>query len=213
MKKSKLTFKILGIVTLGFFLILMINISIPYFSLNDRTAFLRIKQWVIDNQLWKLSFYVHVFTSCFCLIAGFTQFSKSILQNAPHMHRIFGWLYIVVVLVFSAPAGFIMSLYANGGLISQIAFVSLSCFWIVFTFIACQNVLQGNFLRHKKFMIRSYALTLSAITLRAWKFVLVFLLRPQPMDAYMMVAWLGWVPNLILAEWYIRNKMNKTSII
>jgi hypothetical protein len=52
-------------------------------------------------------------------------------------------------------------------------------------------------------MVRSYALTLSALTLRAWKLGLVLAFHPKPMDLYMIVAWLGWVPNLLLAEWLI----------
>ncbi|MBK8983473.1 MAG: DUF2306 domain-containing protein [Ignavibacteria bacterium] len=53
---------------------------------------------------------------------------------------------------------------------------------------------------HRKYMIRSFALTLSAITLRAWKYALVFLFEPRPMDVYQLAAWLGWIPNLIIAE-------------
>ncbi|WP_425562939.1 DUF2306 domain-containing protein [Mucilaginibacter gynuensis] len=49
-------------------------------------------------------------------------------------------------------------------------------------------------------MYRSYALTLSAISLRLWKWGLVLLLQPRPMDVYRVVAWLGWTGNLLVAE-------------
>ena len=49
-------------------------------------------------------------------------------------------------------------------------------------------------------MIRSFALTLSAITLRLWKYLIVLAFQPRPMDVYHIVAWLGWVVNLIIAE-------------
>jgi hypothetical protein len=49
-------------------------------------------------------------------------------------------------------------------------------------------------------MIRSFALTLSAITLRLWKYIIVMGFQPKPMDAYQIVAWLGWVLNLVIAE-------------
>ncbi len=32
-------------------------------------------------------------------------------------------------------------------------------------------------------------------------------LQPQPMDLYRWVAWLDWVPNLLLIELYIRTKI------
>jgi hypothetical protein len=46
--------------------------------------------------------------------------------------------------------------------------------------------------------------------LRAWKWLLVLVFDPRPMDVYRLVAWLGFVPNLILAEWLIRRQYNKT---
>ncbi len=67
-------------------------------------------------------------------------------------------------------------------------------------------------------MIRSFALTLSAITLRAWKYIIVYLFHPPPMDTYRMVAWLSWVVNLLIAEIiiikYLQNeKSNKYPFI
>lgn len=207
----KNTFKIILLLALAFFTLLMIEITVPYLSFDDETAFLKIKQWIIHNEIWKASFYLHVITSCFCLLAGFTQFSNHVLKQCPGIHRTMGWMYIIIVLGFSAPSGLIMGIYANGGIFSQTAFVLLSILWIVFTFKAYSAVRNRDFEGHQKFMIRSYALTLSALTLRAWKYVIVLAFRPHPMDAYMLVAWLGWVPNLLLAEWYIRYKfINQT---
>jgi len=55
-------------------------------------------------------------------------------------------------------------------------------------------------------MYRSFALTLSAITLRLWKVILVYLFQPAPMDVYQIIAWLGWIPNIILIELYLFKK-------
>jgi hypothetical protein len=63
-----------------------------------------------------------------------------------------------------------------------------------------------DFKSHKNYMIRSYALTLSAITLRAWKFLIMNLFEFPPMDVYRTVAWLGWGLNLIIAEYFIFKK-------
>ena len=58
-------------------------------------------------------------------------------------------------------------------------------------------------------MLRSFALALSAITLRAWKYVLVALFHPHPMDVYRWVAWLGWVLNLAVVEIFIYYQSRK----
>jgi Predicted membrane protein (DUF2306) len=193
---------------LAFFAFLMIRITLPYLCFETDVAFLRIKQWIIHHDVWRIAFFVHVLTSMFLLIAGFTQFYNPFKNKMVNIHRTMGKLYMIVLLFLSGPAGFIMSLYANGGLLSQTAFTILSVLWIFFTVKAYLAIRNRDFVQHGNFMIRSYALTLSALTLRAWKFLLVILFHPHPMDAYMLVAWLGWVPNLILAEYLIRKKLS-----
>ncbi|MCE3260515.1 MAG: hypothetical protein K0S12_2156, partial [Bacteroidetes bacterium] len=134
------------------------------------------------------------------LLAGFTQFSQIIRNRYPKVHKRMGWLYVCVTVLLAGPSGLIIGIYANGGLSSRIAFCLLAILWIVFTVIAVMKILQKKVISHRIWMIRSFALALSAITLRAWKYVLVALFHPKPMDVYQVVAWLGWVLNLIIAE-------------
>lgn len=183
-----------------FFCFLMVKITLQYFPINFDVAFLRIKQQYIHLTHYKLTFYTHVIFAIFSLIAGFTQFSKTIRKRYSKIHKNFGWLYIVTVLIFAAPSGFIIGIYANGGILSQIAFCLLAVLWFWFTFKALKAIVNKNYKVHQTFMIRSFALTLSAITLRLWKYLIVYFFEPRPMDVYQIVAWLGWVLNLILAE-------------
>ena len=113
------------------------------------------------------------------------------------------------VLFITGPAGLLMGVYANGGLPSKISFVMLAVGWITFTAIALVKAKKGDFASHRRFMIRSYALTLSAVTLRAWKWTITNSFELPPMDVYRAVAWLGWIPNLIFAELLIRHKYRK----
>jgi uncharacterized membrane protein len=197
--------KIVRYTLLLFFTLLMIRITLPYLSLETDIKFLRIKQWVIHNPYWKAAFFIHVLSSIFLLIAGFTQFYDP-LRKFSTIHRMVGKMYVVIIIFISGPASFVMALYANGGMLSQIAFSLLSILWIFCTVMAWIEIRKGNYIDHGNFMLRSYALTLSALTLRAWKFVIVLIFHPHPMDGYMIVAWLGWIPNLLLAEWLIRRR-------
>lgn len=190
-----------------FFLYLMFEITLQYIPFNTDTAFLRIKQDYISLLHYKIAFFIHVYSSLFVLLAGFTQFSGSILYKFTQLHKNAGRIYVVAVILLSAPSGFIIGLYANGGLSSRIAFCLLGVLWFVFTFLAYKAIKKGDVEKHKSFMYRSYALALSAITLRAWKYLLVILFHPHPMDAYRIVAWLGWVPNLLVAELIIRKQI------
>jgi uncharacterized membrane protein len=197
--------KILALSALLFFTFLMVRITLPYLSLDPTTRFLQIKQWVIDNDLWRGAFFTHVFSSTFLLIAGFTQFSSPFKACYKRLHPLIGKMYIFILLFVSGPAGLIMAVYANGGLPSQLAFTLLSILWLLTTSKAWYEIRRRNFIAHGEWMMRSYALTLSALTLRAWKFIIVMALQPRPMDVYMVVAWLGWIPNLLIAEWLIRK--------
>ena len=196
----------------------MVNLSLPYFGLETNVAFLQIKQWVFKQyegavaNIWITAFFIHVFTSLFALLAGFTQFSNRLRHHK--IHRIMGYMYIVTILFLTGPSGFIMGLLANGGLLSIISFTLLAVLWWYFTYMAFVKVKQKDYRAHQKYMIRSYALTLSAITLRLWKFTITnYIYEVPPMDLYRIVAWLGWVPNLIIAELIIyrqrRENMKK----
>ncbi|UII22305.1 DUF2306 domain-containing protein [Fulvivirga ligni] len=205
--------RVILFIVFTFLSVLMVRLTLPYFSFDDQTAFLRIKQWVINNSFWKACFYTHVITSCFCLVAGFTQFSIPLLKKYPKVHRYVGILYVLVILIASGPSGFVMGIYANGGFTSQAAFVLLSILWWYFTYKAFIHAKRKQFKNHEAFMVRSFALTLSALTLRSWKFLIVMFLRPHPMDVYTLVAWLGWVPNLLIAECYIYAKIQKSHVL
>jgi uncharacterized membrane protein len=182
---------------------MMARITVNYFPARTDVGFLRIKQQYIDIYHWQIAFFIHVYTSIWVLLAGFTQFSTKLLRTRPQLHRNLGYVYVVNVLLVTGPAGLLMGFYANGGTGSRIAFILLASLWIYFTAMAWYQARKGDFKRHRQFMIRSYALTLSAITLRAWKYGITNAIEVRPMDVYRIVAWLGFVPNLLVAEWII----------
>jgi len=189
----------------GFFCWLMLRITLQYIPISLDVAFLRIKQEYIGMLHYNLAFFAHVFSAIVTLLAGFTQFSPWMRRKHPAVHRWSGWVYITVVLLVAGPSGLVIGLYANGGWSSQLAFCLLAVLWMIFTGLALRSILRGDVAAHRRWMIRSFALTLSAITLRAWKFAIVAAFEPRPMEVYRVVAWLGWVLNLVVAEWWIRK--------
>ena len=193
------------LLALGFFTFLMARITVAYMPYNTDAGFLQIKQDYIDIDHWRIAFFVHVYASMWALLAGFTQFSTHLQSFYPRVHRAFGYVYVTNVLLITGPAALLMSFYANGGPTSKIAFGTLAIGWITFTAIALVKAKNGDFAAHRNFMMRSYALTLSALTLRAWKYAITNSVELPPMDVYRAVAWLGWVPNILIAELLIRR--------
>ncbi len=197
---------------LAFFTFLMARITVVYMPYHTDVGFLRIKQQYIDIDVWRTAFFIHVYASMWVLFAGFTQFSRTLMRTRPQLHRTLGYIYSIDLLFITGPAGLIMGFYANGGTPSRIAFVMLALLWMFFTVMAIIKAKQKDFIRHRQYMIRSYALTLSALTLRAWKYGITNTMHVPPMDVYRVVAWLGWVGNLAVAE-YIIFKTRKKRIL
>lgn len=194
-----------------YFSYLLLLITFQYIPYHTDVAFLRIKQEVIVFDHYKIAFFTHVYTSIFLMIFGAIQFSNYIQKKYVKLHRISGRFYVGILLLLSGPSGLIMSYYANGGLVAQISFLLLSSFWMLFTFLSFYFVLKRQLIKHQKFAIRSFALTLSAISLRLFKYLLVLFFEPYPMDAYRIAAWSGWMFNLLLAEIIIYYKFSRIS--
>lgn len=190
----------------------MLRIIFLYIPVQTDVAFLQLKQAYIGITEWRVAFFVHVFSSLFALLAGFSQFSKKLLQKKPALHRAFGYSYVINILMITGPAGLLMSFYANGGISSRIAFVLLSVLWIGCTALAFFKATKKDFVAHRKYMIYSYALTLSAVTLRIWKVLLANFTAIPPMDRYRIIAWLGWTLNLAVAVWIVKKGGKKNSI-
>jgi hypothetical protein len=183
---------------------LMLRIVLQYVSLSPDAAFLATKQDYVGLGYYRAAFFIHVFSAGFVLLAAYTQFWPRLRQRYRAWHRGLGRLYAYVVLGLAGPSGLVLGLYANGGWTSRVAFCLLAALWIAFTALALRAMQARRIEAHARWMIRSYALALSAVTLRAWKVLLVLLFHPHPMDAYRIVAWLGWTLNLALAEALIR---------
>jgi hypothetical protein len=202
--------KLLWVAGLLWAVYMMTELSLPYTAFRKNVDFLLTKQRVYHIGWWRFGFYVHVFTSVLVLLAGFTQFNRFFLYKRPLWHRRAGWVYIVAVLLLSAPSGFLIALKANGGLPARISFVLLSVTWFITTLQALLHVKKRLFEKHADWMLRSYALTLSAIALRtyAWLFDMLNV-HMAPRNVYILIAWISWLPNLLVAQWLIKKGFNR----
>lgn len=207
MKKAFLFLVLIIFVYAG---ILLIQLSISYLKFNSAVDFLKTKQLIYHIKHWRWSFYIHVFVSPLLYFSGVIQFIPFIYNNYPKIHKTFGKIYIINLLIITGPAALIMSFYANGSYPAQVSFVLLSLFWMVTTLKAYLAVRKRDIDSHIDWMTRSMFLTLSAVTLRFYALMLdVLHLVYDPLITYVCLAWLSWIPNLIMAELLIRKKIIK----
>lgn len=191
---------------------LMLRMVVDYAAFRDDVDFLQFKRAYVHLWWWKAAFYIHVFSSTAALAAGFTQFSDRLLREHRPVHRFVGRVYAYNVLLVNVPTGMVLAVCANGRLPGRVAFVLLDCLWFTFTLAGVTAARNGQIARHRNFMIRSYALTFSAITLRSWKLILSNSLNLDPVHLYVVEAWIGFVPNLLFAEWWIRGRTGRLGV-
>ncbi|MFT5802242.1 MAG: putative membrane protein [Nonlabens sp.] len=184
---------------------LMFRIIFPYSSWEWDVDFLQTKQFIIHLDHYRISFYAHIFSSLVILVSGSFLFVDALLKNWPSAHRTLGKLYVALLLLVAAPSGFVMAFYANGGWMAKTSFLILTPLWWWFTYKGLQTARSGQFKAHRKWMMRSYALTLSAISLRLFQFILGYYFYINPKLQYILVSWTSWIFNLVAVELLIRN--------
>ncbi len=150
-----------------------------------------------------IALYAHLGLGSLALMIGPFQFLKGLRTKRPMLHRWSGRLYVIFCL-FSAVGGLMLALNSQQTM-AKYGFIGLATVWVITTTQGYWMARAGNFSAHKNWMIRSYAATYAAVSLR-------FILPGQlifgvPFEtAYLVVSWACWVPNLLIAESIIRHK-------
>lgn len=147
---------------------------------------------------------IHALLSAVALMVGPFQFQAARDGQRRRWHRLCGRLYVAVCLL-SAPAGLILALGATTGPIATAGFGILAILWFFFTLSGYRAAAAHHYADHRRWMIRSYALTFGAVTLRLYLAVAI----ATQMDfapAYRVISFLAWVPNLLLVELWLRRR-------
>lgn len=207
---KQIFFGVLAFLAVVFGLVLYYHNSVFMLEGPDN-GFLLTKSESVRYSIYLPAFYAHIVTGSIVLITGVFQFSRWIRARFTAWHRNSGKVYIFVILIFTAPSGLVMSLYANGGLAAGIGFALLALLWWIFTWKGFQNAVHKRWDIHREFMMRSYALTFSAVTLRLYSFCFA-LAGFRGELVYIMIAWLSWVPTLVVLEIYLRQKTIKQEV-
>jgi len=139
------------------------------------------------------------------LLTGPFQFIPAMRARLPVLHRWLGRIYVTACLL-SGVAGFVLASNTNAGPVARAGFSLLAIFWILTTSMAFIRARQRKFADHKRWMIRSFALTLAAVTLRIYLPVSAILMGVEFAVAYPVIAFACWVPNAVIAEWLVRGK-------
>ena len=140
------------------------------------------------------------------------QFSTRLRARAVNLHRWMGRAYVVAVLA-GGMGGLVLARSSQEGLVTHVGFGLLALLWLNATVQAYRSIRASDVTSHRRWMIRSFALTLAAVTLRI-ELPLQLAAGIPFHDAYQVVSWLCWVPNLVVAEWIVlRSERGRTKAV
>jgi uncharacterized membrane protein len=158
---------------------------------------------IATNRLVNPWLAIHVAGAATALLVAPTQFLASIRTRYRSIHRWAGRVYALACCV-GGVAGFVLALGASTGSVSTAGFGLLAVLWVATTTRAWNHARRRDFVAHRAWMIRSFALTFAAVTLRLYLPLLTFL-PVEFADGYRAISFLCWVPNLLVAELYLRS--------
>lgn len=153
---------------------------------------------------------IHVGGSILALAIGPFQFLRSLRTKRPAVHRWLGRLYLLGILL-GGVGGFFMAFHAWTGWVARLGFLALAVVWLLTGWLAYRSIRLGKVAEHRRWMIRNYALTFAAVMLRLLNPLLIFGVGMDEALSYQLVAWLCWLPNLLVVELWMRSSGNFAS--
>lgn len=165
-----------------------------------------------------LHYYVlvgHIFTAAVALVLGPLQFIPKVRARR-RIHRTLGRVYLLAGVLPSAVATIPVAVW-SGRLMTQIGLTTAAVLWLITGGLAYRAARRRDFISHRNWMMRNYALTFLAVTSRI--LVPLLLLVQIPFGgaeagsigevATSMIPigqTLGWIINMIVVESIIRRR-------
>jgi uncharacterized membrane protein len=142
---------------------------------------------------------LHGVAGATALCLGLLPFLRWTLRLKAHarLGRLYG-LSVVVAGLTALP----MALMAEGGPLSRLAFLGLALCWLATIAVAIAAARNRRWALHRRFMVRNYALTYSAVLSR----LLLNGLQAEGWmrfeDIYPVISW-TWLLGLAVGEWWL----------
>lgn len=186
-----------------------LSVLVAFFSYRYLVTRALVPANVLANRFFDPWIIVHAGAAATALLLGGMQFSSIVRKRWPRLHRLSGRIYVISC-ILGGTSALMLSAGVSTGPWAVSGFGLLGALWIYVTLQGWLSARSRNFPRHRIWMIRSYALTFAAVTLRIY----IPVSQIIGLDfnfAYPGIAWLAWVPNLIVAEFYIRRATRSTT--
>jgi Predicted membrane protein (DUF2306) len=201
-KSAKVIFKMLFWIPVAGFSLLLIYNTLPYFSFGSDFSFIEERSFLFKNSFYYTCFYIHIAAGAICIGTALIQFSRYILKKSKAIHRFSGKIYVFVVLFLGAPTGLFMSFFAKGSFWERALFMFMAGWWFITTLYGLNTIHKRNVIAHKVWMMRSYAMAMTAVTFRVYHIVF-YMMGWGHLENYELSLWISVIGNMLFAEWII----------
>ncbi|MCX6318424.1 MAG: DUF2306 domain-containing protein [Bacteroidetes bacterium] len=201
-RSARVFFQMLFWTPVAAFSLLLIYNTLPYFSFSKEFSFIEERSFLFQSNLYNACFYIHILAGALCIGTALIQFSRYILKKSKAIHRISGKIYVFVVLFLGAPTGLYMAFFAKGSFWERSLFMFMAVWWFITTLYGLSTIHKKNVVAHKIWMIRSYAMAMTAVSFRVFHIVF-YLLDWGHLENYEFSLWISVVGNMLFAEWVI----------
>jgi len=142
-------------------------------------------------------------------------------RRYPATHRIIGRIYVCGGVLPAGVLGFTIGAVSPFGPMIRVSNVLLAVLWLTVTIAGIRVARQRRFAEHRRWMIRSFALTMSIISNRVWAVIATIVLMPYLDTTFAgsellmrqtiagLAGWLGWVLPLLVAEWWLERDFSE----
>ncbi|MDP6385477.1 MAG: DUF2306 domain-containing protein [Planctomycetota bacterium] len=148
-------------------------------------------------------FRLHTGLGALALACGPINLHRGLLARRPVWHRALGRIYVLSVYV-SGTSGLVLAFVSLGGTMAHWGFGLMGVVWLVTTSIGWRAGVRRHIATHREWMLRSFATTLAAVSLRL-QLTPLMMFGGSFESGYPIISFTCWAPNLILMEWWIRR--------
>ncbi len=192
------------------------------FAIGDNEQVIKVNLALYGNEFFEhwLNFRSYPWARMLHMLPGFfvilfmpLQFISSFRVKYPKLHRINGYL-IIVGTLFLIPTGFIFAFqHSYVGFAEQVPTVFYATIYFGSLVMALKSIYNKNFLEHREWMIRVFAMAQGIYSIRVWYSLFFHLTDLSSMEFFATSFWIGIAFNLVVGEIWInisRNNFIKT---
>jgi hypothetical protein len=163
----------------------------------------------------------HVLFGSVALLTVCLQVWPRFRSRYPAWHRVAGLAYVFCGVLPAGVTGLVIGAFSPFGPVARASNLLLASLWLCFTLVGWRMARRRRRAEHRRWMIRSFALTVSILTNRVWGAVAFLILEPQLETTFRgdetmlawtiagLSTWLGWTIPLLIAEAWLERDVRQ----